>query len=285
MVRILVSTPDNNLMALIPLSVRPLLGSGDAICLGNYDEDGLPKGALVASVDEQNVCRIESLFVLEEYRRRGFGTELIEGLKKVCVGENLTGIIAEWAEPGMEEFSDFYASIPFAKGKDGNTVFVVPLKEGADFVVPGEEKKAGVEPVQMKELSTMTRINWTSRFGVDIHPSLDPHNLDGRLLSNHSYFICDGDDVTGFLLATRLDDNTVSVAALHVDPEALKSLPHLLGTALRSLAKAFPEDDLRFTVASKEAMGITRKLLKKYPLEAKELRLKTACWNSMEWGW
>ena len=83
-------------------------------------------------------------------------------------------------------------------------------------------------------------------------------------------------------MSSRFDENTVSIAALQVDPAAKKSLPRLLGTGIRSLARTFPEATLRYTIATDSAFQISERLLQTYPLEATVMELKTACWNSIE---
>ena len=273
-----------SLLPLIPLSGRAIMVRPGGVLIGARNKASAPIGALVAQIDESTACHIESLFVLPEARRRRVATAMVETLQEYCADEHFAGIAAQWAEPQMAEFSDFFSAAGFGRGKDGNVVYEVPLTDGKEFTVPGEEhENAGITPIPMTELPLAMRARWMLRFGQDIHPTLGPKSVCGTLLKEHSYFICDDQNVRGYLLASRFDRHTVSIAALHSDPSALKSLPRLLGTGIRSLANAFPEDTLRFTIATPEASKIALRLLKQHSFPAKEIRLKTAYWNSIEW--
>ena len=148
-------------LPLVPVSARTTMARAGAVMIGARNEGSAPIGALVAQTDAELNCHIVSLFVLPESRRNGVATALVKTLEHYCVEERFAGITAQWAEPQMAEFSPFFSSIGFAKGKDGNRVYEVPLREGKDFTIPGEEyTEVGTAPIPMNKLPLPMRANW-----------------------------------------------------------------------------------------------------------------------------
>jgi GNAT superfamily N-acetyltransferase len=99
-----------------------LLGSDvPAVGLG-AEQDGLAVGALVGTLEEENVFHILSLFVTPESRRMGVATELLDRLFDVIEDEE-PGIVytMDFAEDGSgeaEALADFLIDRGFPEADD-----------------------------------------------------------------------------------------------------------------------------------------------------------------------
>ena len=92
---------DKNKKAFMPLLDGELLEKRGAF---GIIEDGLPAGALVYFA-EPDCCTIEWLKIHKKYRRHGFGTILVEEMKKACEALKLGNLITYYtADSGTAAF-------------------------------------------------------------------------------------------------------------------------------------------------------------------------------------
>ena len=249
-------------------------------------------GVLLASRQEM-LWKTEYLYVLPDYRRKGIGSGLLFELEKHCLKTQCEGIAARWYEKktgiGTEFFSQndelkgFFAHHGFGNGPEGNIVYEVPIAKAKDFTVPGESQSKGAAGLlTMLELPRKIRSPWLSRFGEELPPDLDPRNLEGELLPDHSLVYCVNDEVRAFMLVSRIKDNVILIGALYSEPAAGKVLPVMLGQGLRRIANDYPEAILRFCAATRDSKLLAAKLLAKYNQPVDAVCIREVYWNVIQ---
>ena len=71
-------------LELINAEGQRLIGLDESAAVG-ITEDGAPAGAVVAELNDSCSARIVSLYVKEEKRRQGIGTELLYRVLSICL--------------------------------------------------------------------------------------------------------------------------------------------------------------------------------------------------------
>ncbi len=94
--------------------------------LGITDDDGNVAGAIGAMVDHSSI-EIESLYVLEDFRRQGYGSRLVLELEELALnsGEYSSLSVSMFDDDGMEEFFESLGFDIF----DGIVMYYVMLGE------------------------------------------------------------------------------------------------------------------------------------------------------------
>jgi N-acetylglutamate synthase-like GNAT family acetyltransferase len=81
-----------------------------------FENSGIPKGCIALEHANSDVCYIERLSVLHEYRSNGYGKKLvshaIDAAKDLGVKEISIGVIAEFTQ-----LNEWYQNIGFIKGE------------------------------------------------------------------------------------------------------------------------------------------------------------------------
>lgn len=112
-------------------------GATDTFALGAI-EDGMPVGA-VAVICTPPAGRLCSLYVVEEYRKRGIGSALcFEALQTVMIQEGLDMFVASFSEQaGTDVFRSFFESM-FFEIEESGTDYTITVGDALD--APGIKK-------------------------------------------------------------------------------------------------------------------------------------------------
>ena len=123
--------------------------SGDAGAAVGISEEGKPVGAIVCEISDAFLARIVSLFVKEDRRRKGFGTELVyQALNLLLRKESICRLDVRFTSdsenPGIYEFFD---AMSFSMSQDEtHGAYSLSLLDAGEVPVLKKASSQGITP-------------------------------------------------------------------------------------------------------------------------------------------
>ena len=212
--------------------VQAMLNTDSCSAVG-ISEDGTPVGAVVANIKNSDAAGIVSLFVKEDRRRRGYGTELIyRVLTLLSRKEDLSCIEADFAvtEGDDNGLYEFFSALDFKlEADDMHGAFMISLAEAAESEIFKKASSHGVTPYSKATLQSKNMIKAA-------HPMLNSVEIDEKV-SCVATAGGEGDSCPDCLLFTKEEDTLVMVWA--DSSEDKLNLVRMLKFAVEETIKAY----------------------------------------------
>ena len=195
-------------LELINAEGQRLIGLDDGVAVGITD-DGIPAGAIVAELDDSCSATIVSLFVKEDKRRQGIGTELLyRALSLLLKKESIVRLEAEFASIAGDETGlyEFFGKMDFRFERDEkHGAYLIMLSDASEDGVLKKASSQGVVPYSKTMLQIKNRISAA-------HPMLYKVNIDENVSCVAGTY--DNEDTCpDCLLFTKEEDTLVMVWA------------------------------------------------------------------------
>lgn len=223
------------------------------ILIGAENSQEISCAALAASVEEE-IIRIDSVFVKPEFRSQGIGKELIKAIQGFLERTGRRGLAVEYPYPNMRQLELFFLSCGFRReetAEPGNQIYTVPVRriKGLKFLeMPAPAGEGSLTAFQ--ELPDQVRVQWLRRFGHDLPEELDPRNSGGILLPEESLTYVREGKVEAFTVVSRLEDDSIYLASVYSQNGAVKALVPLMQETLRRVSERYEDKIFCFAAAT-----------------------------------
>ncbi len=202
--------------------VVPDVIAGRAVCLGITSDEGKPVGAGV--IDEEDIIeeedeiyyRVESLYVVPEYRRQGYFKKLFAAFHERLWDNGANGFYVQLTAPFDDGMEKALKAVGFTRGGDGNTIFEVEAGSVIRYFDEKISKAGNSEKIRsFASLSPGERDSFTGKAGKDYPEGLSPVYLPGEMMRRLSYVIEEGDTVKSLLLTSLMGADMLYIGALY----------------------------------------------------------------------
>ena len=205
----------------IPAEDYPLIEDDRAFVLGINSDDGSICGAIVAEIGREpddgdgNILIIDQLDLDAASRNRKVYNELIDRLLETARKRKLSGIVMQTVYPEdtlMEDVLEKRAE----RLEDGNTIYESEIKTLIQNpVIRRDFRDTDRAVISIACLNRSERDafldGWGRRFPVGLSPKL----LPGKWLEELSFVCREGDEYTGFILASEMSEDLLYIGAIY----------------------------------------------------------------------
>lgn len=262
-----------NLLTFVAPDERGLLKAGTAeLLIAVKDVPQEQKevcGALLYRMDADGFA-IRSLYVREEYRRNGAGTQLLKqaqlqaetaGAQKITLTYEVTDAMPEEAA----ERKLFFMRRGFGMPSVDTTILTIPmesLKDSFLMQLPDVEKKYDLYAMPFDEVPYSAYKDYKSRLGTEIPRILQPSLAPGKVISDMTLAYVYEDQIVAFVVCSHLDGRLHLHAAYVKSQMYAKALICLLKKIWRIAGKKHPAfETLTISAATYQGRMVAEKLL------------------------
>ena len=232
-----------------------------------------PIGALVYSSssysydDNSNELLIESVFVVESFRRRGVGLELLNEMKKVAhETEGISGLCVNIPMPELKNEASLFLKNGFEHRIDGNIIYRINKSEinNIPFFDKIKKYKSRYKASSFNSVTNTELGKLYKMFDEGLPEWLNPATYGGVLQKDLSFLIIKEDKVEGFLAASLYPNGELYLGGIYVCNKDGLMVASLLEAFVNSLRVRADIKTIMFAAATKEGDDLIKHILKDY---------------------